>query len=535
MNQPRNTTPWTDAVLKTFCMLSLVGMGLAGCQSVSADAIDNSSLTPPVLPDARVKMDGLSPDWVKTLILAELRIETATPEGTFAAATRVLDHYAEMGVNGLWIDPIFERTNKYFNGYTNYGLHTVDPKLSGKKTYAESFEEVRKFVAEAHKRNIRVFFDVIVWGTAKEAPLVQEHPEFYCKENGEFVNTWGGWKFNWDSPALREWYTDQAVAFIEKTGADGYRVDLAPNISGDFFQATREELYKRGRKIALISELPRKNEKVFDFAQIGVNGWPESMAPPKLQRKRYEKQIERFGSFHASEFMFRPGKNIVESIKTGNGIGLVDLHTKGEGANFRFYSVSPVCHDGKTSFINGNRAKFGYMLLTPFLPMWWIGEEWNNPYDLPVKAWIAIYFNNINWALKEQPENKAFFEDIKKYIRIRRTYPEIFENFPDRTRDTNIMELSVLRDGKPNFLPAYARYDDGKAVLVVPNYKSEFPESEFVISPNFDALGFSNVIKYKVTDLMSGQELASGEISDLNQIQTTIPAEYLGVYLIEKK
>ena len=57
--------------------------------------INNAVLIPKYKPDAEVKMEGMSPDWVKTLIMAQFRIETATPEGMFASATKVLDHYAE--------------------------------------------------------------------------------------------------------------------------------------------------------------------------------------------------------------------------------------------------------------------------------------------------------------------------------------------------------------------------------------------------------------------------------------------------------
>jgi hypothetical protein len=34
--------------------------------------IDNSRLIPKFLPDNQVKMEGTSPDWVKTLIMAEI-------------------------------------------------------------------------------------------------------------------------------------------------------------------------------------------------------------------------------------------------------------------------------------------------------------------------------------------------------------------------------------------------------------------------------------------------------------------------------
>lgn len=73
---------WTAVVL---------GAALAG---EVPSPIDNRSLLPPIKPDSEVVMEGMSPDWMKSLVMEQFRVETATPEGTFAAATRVLDHLA---------------------------------------------------------------------------------------------------------------------------------------------------------------------------------------------------------------------------------------------------------------------------------------------------------------------------------------------------------------------------------------------------------------------------------------------------------
>ena len=78
-------------------------------------------------------------------------------------------------------------------------------------------------------------------------------------------------------------------------------------------------------------------------------------------------------------------------------------------------------------------------------------------------------FNNyIDWKTLDIPENRAFYEDFKKMLRIRRQYPEIFEYFPDNHRESNICKV----DSNCN-LQAYARYADGKAILVLPNYSDQ--------------------------------------------------------------
>ena len=172
------------------CLIVALALMLTLCFSMTAfsasaaSKIDNSDLTPKWRPSSEVDViqvgDIWSPDWIKELIMAEVRIETATPEGTFQAAVKMLDHYEEMGVNGLWVTPIYDRNSTHNfdgNGYGNYGPETVWSVLTGTKDYEEGWKVVKNFVDEAHKRNIRIFFDVVVWGTAKTAPVHAEHPE----------------------------------------------------------------------------------------------------------------------------------------------------------------------------------------------------------------------------------------------------------------------------------------------------------------------------------------------------------------------
>lgn len=82
----------------------------------------------------------------------------------------------------------------------------------------------------------------------------------------------------------------------------------------------------------------------------------------------------------------------------------------------------------------------------------------------PVPKKWRLYGNVIDWAQKE--ENRDFFELVKKMIRIRRQHPEIFEYFPGSHRDSNICKVATDR---PGLLQAYARFRNGRAVLIVPN------------------------------------------------------------------
>ena len=504
---------------------------LTGLPAVSAQEgnyIDNSSLLPAIVPDDQVQLlDDGSPEWMRSLIMSQFRIETVTEEGTFQSAVSVLDHFAEMGVNGLWINPIYERPPETaHNGYGNWGIHTIEKSLTGKDTVEESYAVIKEFVDAAHARNIRIFFDVVVWGTSKGAPLEKEHPEFYSTDaGGNMAEVWDGYAFNWNSPDLRSFFTDAAVNLIMKTGADGFRVDLAPDTSGYYFKEVKEALLEKGRKIMVIAEGTNQRRGAFDLDQNSVGWGPE--ARPWNDPEALAALQKKYGH-HGEAFL---NNNIVDCVKTGYLIGDHTMQSLGIGGTKRFYTFNLLNHDDGSPNVRGNRVKFGYQaIFSPFIPLWWVGEEWINPGNKLYSG--VMYFSKIEWDKLDQPRNRAFYEDVKKYIRIRRENPEIFEYFPEQLIDTNIEKVSSEIVGwGANPLQAYARYQQNKAVVIVPN--NEDADSTFRITPDYGSIGLGGAYGYRITDLYTGRELFTGTAAELASFETEIGAANLGIYQIE--
>ena len=455
--------------------------------------INNADVMPKWKPDDQVEMEGWHPDWVKTLVLAQMRVESATPEGTFQAAVRVLDHYREVGVNALWLTPIQDK-GKTGNGYSNMGIHTVNPKLTGKDTYAESWDVVKWFVGEAHKRDIRIYIDAIVWGTVKESPLVTEHPDWYTG----FLDVWDGYKWNWYSESLRQWYLDQAEWIVLHTGIDGYRVDLEPFVTGhSLFAGLRRRLLEKGRKISIFAECTSERDEAYDFDEQMTNEDPERWNAHTIFTKRH---------------------NIVDAVRNGWEHGTIYTQDHGEGGKARFYCLCLCCHDNQTTCIRGNRITIGYQaLFAPYIPLWFLGEDWDNP----LHPNCAMFNNVIDWELLEKEENRAFYEDVKKMMRVRRLYPDIFNCFPENHRDSNICKVASNCG-----LQAYARYADGKAILVFANDGEE-------------PLTVHGTVPVEEAGLPAGHWQAKELLRDTDvvldgrKIILTVPAGNLSVVLVE--
>lgn len=109
-------------------------------------------------------------------------------------------------------------------------------------------------------------------------------------------------------------------------------------------------------------------------------------------------------------------------------------------------------------------------------------------------------------------------------IRIRRTYPEIFEYFPARVKDSNICKVETDQKGR---LQAYARYRNGRAILIVPNDGKT--TEKFRISIPGKTAGITSP-SVTVRDLLNECLLFSGKTT---AFEAEIPAGMLGVYLVE--
>ena len=466
--------------------------------------IDNTSLLPPYRPDHEVtripsSADGrlMSPDWTDELVLVEVHPETATREGTLESLLPVLDHLAALGVNGVWLTPIYEK-GPGGNGYGNQGPHTLEPAVTGCTDVNEGWQRVRAFVDEAHRRNIRIFLDLITWGTMKNSALQREHPNWF---DGE---AWGGAAFHWKNPDFCEWYISTCVTNLLVTGADGYRADCEPMFAGHrIFAEIRRRLLEHGRKVLLIAEESSERGGAYDFEQDGITGW--------LGWSRGEQ-------YQHPKAYFLEGWNIVDCVKSGELHGSAASQRDGTSGQDKYYTFCVSNHDFQRSLVNMNRLVMGYQaIFAPYIPLWYLGSEFGMRAENQV-----IYFVPVDWTLLDREENRAFCEDIAAYLRIRRTYPDIFAHWPTNHRNANIRAVDADTD-----LPSYERYTDTRSVFVIPNggdtaktctVRTDVPETPVTL-----------------TDLLTGETISFSRDGGTITFRADVDGGKIGVFLLEKQ
>ncbi len=156
-----------------------------------------------------------------------------------------LDHLAWLGVDALWMSPIYPSPMADF-GYDVSDYKGVDPVFG-------DLAEFDALTAEAHALGLRVLMDVVPCHTSIEHPWFREHPDWYIWADApnNWISAFGGsaWapldgryylhSFYPEQPDL-DWRNPEVVAAMQDglrfwldRGADGYRIDAIDRLLKD--------------------------------------------------------------------------------------------------------------------------------------------------------------------------------------------------------------------------------------------------------------------------------------------------------------
>jgi maltooligosyltrehalose trehalohydrolase len=150
-------------------------------------------------------------------VIYELHIGTFTPEGTFDAAAKRLDHLASIGVDFVEILPV-----NAFNGTHNWGYdgvlwYSVHDGYGGPTGY-------RRFVDACHAAGIGVIQDVVYNHLGPSGNYLPKFGPYLTDGPG---NTWGS-SLNLDgedSDTVRRYILDNALMWLGEYHVDGLRLD----------------------------------------------------------------------------------------------------------------------------------------------------------------------------------------------------------------------------------------------------------------------------------------------------------------------
>lgn len=150
-------------------------------------------------------------------VFYELHVGTFTPQGSYGAASRKLDHLAELGITAIELMPLAE-----VPGARNWGYDGVLP-YAPTRNYG-SPDDLKAFIAASHARGVAVYLDVVYNHFGPEGNYLHGYaPAFYTDR---YKTPWGAAiDVSPERLDVRAFFIENALYWTHEYRFDGLRLD----------------------------------------------------------------------------------------------------------------------------------------------------------------------------------------------------------------------------------------------------------------------------------------------------------------------
>lgn len=211
--------------------------------------------------------------WSHKAVLYEMNVRQLTQEGTFKAAIKHLPLLKNVGIDAIWLMPIYPIGNVNRKGslgsyYSISDYCAINPEFG-------TMEDFDAFVNEAHKLGMKVILDWVANHTARDAKWLTDKPlDWYERdEQGAAKIPWD-WndtaKLNYENHDVWQGQIE-AMKFWLKHNVDGFRCDMAMLVPIEFWQEVRRELESLKSDIFFLAEA--EGNEFFNEAFNACYGW----------------------------------------------------------------------------------------------------------------------------------------------------------------------------------------------------------------------------------------------------------------------
>ncbi|BCN32643.1 glycoside hydrolase family 13 protein [Anaeromicropila herbilytica] len=277
--------------------------------------------------------------------------------GDLEGITSNLSYLEELGVNAIYLTPIFESISNH--KYDTIDYYQIDPHFGSK-------EDFRELVTKAHEKGIRIILDAVFnhcsehfapfqdvikngensrykdWFLIKEFPVNKEEPNYEMFASVPYMP-----RLNTANKEVREYLFDVVRYWTKEYDIDGWRLDVADEPDHCFWREFRKVVKEIDKDLIIIGEVwhdsfpwlqgdqfdtvmnyPITNQAIHYFAKgdIDARGFSDALM---MQLMKYPDRM--------NEMMF----NLLDSHDTE-----------------RFLYM---CNENKQSLMNAAAFLFGYL------------------------------------------------------------------------------------------------------------------------------------------------------------------------------
>lgn len=171
-------------------------------------------------------------------VIYEINVMNYSAAGTLNAVTNDMARLKDLGVDVLWLMPVFVQGQKDAIGspYCIKDYYSINPSFGSK-------QDLKNLVNAAHTNGMEVWLDIACNHTSKDHPWVTSHPEFYAY-NPYCPNGWNDvyqlrYDYNGVNTPLYTEMTNVLKYWVSECNIDGYRCDYASGVPVSFWSQAR--------------------------------------------------------------------------------------------------------------------------------------------------------------------------------------------------------------------------------------------------------------------------------------------------------
>ncbi|GCE26807.1 alpha-amylase [Dictyobacter alpinus] len=431
--------------------------------------------------------------------------------GTLNGILEKLDYIQSLGINCIWLSPIFESPSHH--GYNPSDYHHVARRYG-------SDEALVQLIEAAHRRGIRVLLDFVANHTSDEHFAfvdARENPDspyanWYDFKEIEAPQTYRSYaqvssmpELSTEEPAVREYLYGAARYWLEHYGADGLRLDYVPGPSHAFWTSFQQAVKSAHPQALTIGEVTSPMPEILDYAgrMDGFMDFPLAaiMRQTFARRSKSLEELLQFLDQHVS--------NIPESMCFAAVLDNHDMH------RFLWFAEG-----------NIERLKLAtaFQMTLEGTPIVYYGTEVGlSQTDDAIKE-NAYCRGPMPWG---EQQNQALLTYYRQLIALRRQHAVL--------RTGKRMNLSVESTGNVEQIGAYIRYINDTYMLVILNNNEQPVQVRIKLHNVLQKIGGTG--NYQTGSLRS--VFSSSKLSDLSLedgcVEVTVPALSAEIYLSEKR
>ncbi|ADE16153.1 malto-oligosyltrehalose trehalohydrolase [Nitrosococcus halophilus Nc 4] len=338
--------------------------------------------------------------WEETVIY-EAHVGTFTPEGTFRGLETRLDHLVELGITALELMPVADFPGRWDWGYDGVSLFAPD------SCYGRP-QDLKSLVQAAHSRGLMVFLDVVYNHFGPEGNYLHRYaPDFFTERH---QTPWGA-AINFDGENahwVRHFFIHNALFWLQEYRFDGLRLDAVHAIEDDSKRHILEELaetvhrhFGSGRQVHLVLENDNNRTHYLDRKANGKPRWYVAQWNDDIHHALHVLATQETTGYYL-DYADQPITHLGRCLSEGFDYqGQRSPYRGGQPRGEPSKTLPPSAfvaffqnHDQVGNRAFGDRittlaepemvqALTGLLLLSPFPPLLFMGQEWGATQPFP--------------------------------------------------------------------------------------------------------------------------------------------------------